>query len=254
MSNTFTKSENMTLDQVMDFLFDESLEHPLSLGRLYAIALYGPLDDQSQLRAGIGGSHVLGNWELDEMCMEFEREDILAIFIHEGRDFHTLSKREKEEVISQADQRLKNGRGRGMMTQLTEEDVVDLISPLEVVNEEDLINTTNHQNKVIPFSIFQNAIMGYRAERIKQFKTVFPNLNSSSSSSRSSSSSSNTQNTMKRGSSKQKNLSQTRFKFSPSVAPSSMFIKNQGFRFSKQLFSLMFSFIFEFISYGFCCV
>jgi len=239
MSNTFTKSENMTLDQVMDFLFDESLEHPLSLGRLYAIALYGPLDDQSQLRAGIGGSHVLGNWELDEMCMEFEREDILAIFIHEGRDFHTLSKKEKEEVISQADQRLKNGRGRGMMTQLTEEDVVDLISPLEVVNEEDLINT-NHQNKVIPFSIFQNAIMGYRAERIKQFKTVFPNLNSSSSSSGSSSSSSNTQNTMKRGS-KQNNLNQTRSKFSPSVAPSSMFIKNQGFRFFKQLF---FSYVF----------
>ena len=225
----------MTIDQVMEFVFPIELEHPLSLGRLYAIALYGPLDESSQLRAGIRGSHIVTQWELDEMCMEFEREDILAIFIHENRPFHSLSSHEKEAVISQADARLKNGRGRGLMTQLTKQEVYGLLEgiqqPLDLT---DTFKPTSGELELdvcgLPFEDFQRTILAYRERRIRQFKTVFPNLGAESKEPPSLGLSNNASRRRRGGGTKKRKGGLKGVPVSSSVAPSSMFLKDRGMR------------------------
>ena len=103
------------LQQLLEFVFPPKLQHPLSSGRLLAFALYGPLDGRGQLRSGWKGLHVVQDWELDAMCLQFEREDIVQVYISEGRPLCTLSEAQKDEVVAQADVHLKTNKGRGMM-------------------------------------------------------------------------------------------------------------------------------------------
>ena len=73
-------TENLvSLESLMRFVFPEGLQHPLSTGRLYAFGFYGPLDRNAQLRSGHKGQHVVSRWELDTMCAQFEREDVLQL-------------------------------------------------------------------------------------------------------------------------------------------------------------------------------
>lgn len=67
------------VQELLDFIFPGSLQHPLSTGRLYAFGMYGPLDENSNLRAGRHGQRVMSAWEIDTMCLQFEREDILQV-------------------------------------------------------------------------------------------------------------------------------------------------------------------------------
>lgn len=69
----------VNVDQLLQFIFPNALQHPLSTGRLYAFGMYGPLDENAKLRAGHNGKRVVSGWEIDTMCMEFEREDILRV-------------------------------------------------------------------------------------------------------------------------------------------------------------------------------
>ena len=45
-------SAKVSMEQLYKFLFPPSVQHPLSTGRLFVFALYGPLDRDSLLRAG----------------------------------------------------------------------------------------------------------------------------------------------------------------------------------------------------------
>lgn len=65
--------------ELLDFIFPDALQHPLSTGRLYAFGMYGPLDENAKLRAGHNGKRVVSAWEIDTMCLQFEREDILQV-------------------------------------------------------------------------------------------------------------------------------------------------------------------------------
>lgn len=67
------------VEELLDFIFPKSLQHPLSTGRLYAFGMYGPLDSNAQLRSGQNGDRVVSTWEIDTMCLQFEREDILQV-------------------------------------------------------------------------------------------------------------------------------------------------------------------------------
>lgn len=67
------------LGELLDFIFPHSLQHPLSTGRLYAFGMFGPLDENGKLRAGQNGRRVVSAWEIDTMCLQFEREDILQV-------------------------------------------------------------------------------------------------------------------------------------------------------------------------------
>lgn len=67
------------INELLRFVFPRGLQHPLSTGRLYAFALYGPLDENAHLRAGLKGTRPVSPWELDTLCLQLEREDILQV-------------------------------------------------------------------------------------------------------------------------------------------------------------------------------
>mmetsp|Transcript_367 Transcript_367/g.465 ORF Transcript_367/g.465 Transcript_367/m.465 type:complete len:337 (+) Transcript_367:30-1040(+) len=157
-------SPKVSLESLLIFLFPPALQHPLSTGRLFAFGLYGPLDENSQLRSGHKGSHVVTNWELDTMCQRFEREIILQVYL--GSDsFELLSETEVEAVIAQADRRTKVAKGKAGMQQITPEEVQELFSDLKTDAE-----------GLLSFHEMQQRIVEYRLQRIEEFKVIFPEL------------------------------------------------------------------------------
>ena len=87
-------SQRVSMAALMDFIFPRGVQHPLTRGRLFAFALYGPLDRHSRLRSGTKGEHVVTTRELDTMCRTIAREDILAVYANGG-----LSPEEEEEPM-----------------------------------------------------------------------------------------------------------------------------------------------------------
>lgn len=67
------------VNELLEFIFPRSFQHPLSTGRLYAFAMHGPLDENANLRAGRGGKRIVSPREIDSMCLQFERDDILKV-------------------------------------------------------------------------------------------------------------------------------------------------------------------------------
>ncbi|KAG3120786.1 hypothetical protein PI124_g1798 [Phytophthora idaei] len=113
------KTAAMGLDQLLNFLFPEHLQHPTSAGRLFVFGLYGPLDAHSRLRSGEKGLHVVTDRELTTMSARMEREDILAVY-----GMCSLSQEEEEEVVRQVDHLLKR------FPQYTPRDIETLFAPL----------------------------------------------------------------------------------------------------------------------------
>lgn len=114
------------LEDIIDFIFPSILQHPLTAGRLFAYGMYGPLAEDKTLRTGPRGSHQISVWELDEMCFQIEREDLISIYLHKQTDLGLLSTEEQESLISQADSHLKKAKGRAMLPQITKDDIEKL--------------------------------------------------------------------------------------------------------------------------------
>ena len=75
------------LDHLIEFIFPTSLQHPLAAARLFAFGMYGPLDEHQQIRTGRKGCRILADYELDQMCLQFEKEDLLLIYSKKARYF-----------------------------------------------------------------------------------------------------------------------------------------------------------------------
>ena len=128
------------LEALVRFVFPPELQHAMSTGRLLAFGFYGPLDADARLRSGHKGSHVVGRWELDTMCRQFEREDILQVYMPRGKSPSSLSEAEADELLAQADARLKVAKGKAMMRQVTPDEVRELFADLERDAETGLLN------------------------------------------------------------------------------------------------------------------
>ncbi len=66
----------------------------------------------------------MAEYELEEMCIQLEKEDILCIYLHNPRDMGLLTITEQENIISQADAHLKRAKGKAMLPRLTKDDVI----------------------------------------------------------------------------------------------------------------------------------
>lgn len=152
------------LSSLLAFIFPDNLQHPLAAARLFIYCDYGPLID-NQLRSGAGRSHTLAVWELDSMCLNAEREDIIKIFLHRARDFGVLTSKEHEAIVQQADGHLKKAKGKSMLPALTKADVVELMQELP---RDEFGNLNFHD--------IQKKMAEYREWRIKEFKLVFPSI------------------------------------------------------------------------------
>jgi hypothetical protein len=153
------------LDDILDFIFPSTLQHPLAAGRLFAYGLYGPLDEDKMLRTGFKGRHQLSVWELNEMCIQIEREDIISIYLHKKSDLGLLSSHEQESLVSQADAHLKKAKGRAMLPQITKQDIIQLFA-----------EAPRDPRGLLSFHDLQKIIFDYRESRIANYKLVYPNL------------------------------------------------------------------------------
>ncbi len=150
---------------IISFVFPNELQHPLAAARLFVYADYGPLALDGTLRSGRGGEHILSVWELDCMCDQVEREDLIQIFLHRGRDMGMLSKKEQQAIIGQADGHLKRAKGKAMLPQITPGDIYEILSSIQQGDDGKL-----------SFHEVQKALLQFRKNRIKEYKLVFPSL------------------------------------------------------------------------------
>lgn len=155
------------LDRLIEFIFPSNLQHPFAASRLFIFGLYGPLDENNQIRAGYKASRVVMDYELDQMCLQLEREDIIQIYLHNPNDMGMLTSKEQEAIIGQADGHLKKEKGKASLPRITRQDIIDLFKPLP----KDHLGRYN-------FHEMQKIISDYRMNRVKEYKLVFPSIGS----------------------------------------------------------------------------
>ena len=223
------RAQLVDVDALIKFVFPPELQHPMSTGRLLAFGMYGPLDDEARLRSGHKGSHVVQSFELDAMCRQFEREDILQVYMPHGQNPSCLNEDQQQELLAQADQRLKNARGKAFMVQIRPEEVRALFDEL-VPDDDNMYN----------FHEMQQIIMEYRYKCIERNKVIFPNLMGGNTPKKKNKNKelkkTNLEgvkdaktmalNTKGLGGGIRKSKSKT---FTPDVAPATMFMKDKGF-------------------------
>lgn len=208
------------LEKLLNFIFPSDLQHPRAAGRLFAFAFNGPLDDKGQLRVGEKGKRVLMDYELEEMCQQFEREDIISIYLHKGGRLGSLTSREQENIISQADGHLKKAKGNAMLPRLNRKDIISL---LEDLRRDEFGKFSFHEA--------QHVINEFREERIKQYKLVYPSISTKKESKNNNTMNRSDSLNMSKGinaSSMKKSNSRKLCRVTDIVAPPSMFQRMQG--------------------------
>jgi hypothetical protein len=153
------------IDDIIRYLFPTNLQHPLVAGRLISYGLYGPLDENLCLRTGPQKRNIVSDWQLDLMSIQVEREDILSIYLHKKSDMGLLTNAEQESIIAQADKHLKSAKGRAMLPVLNRSDIIELFK-----------HVSRDMDGLMSFHDVQAVILKYRADRIENFKLVFPKL------------------------------------------------------------------------------
>lgn len=118
-----------------------------------------------------------------------------------------------QEILAQADAKLKRAKGKAWMPQLRKEEVVDLFTDLRR-DEEGLLS----------FHDIQNTIMKWRVNRIAENKILFPSVNSTR----------RVKATLSENTKPEINQYTSLKKYqktvSSKVAPPTMFLKNKGLR------------------------
>ena len=115
------------LEDLLNFVFPHNLQHPLAASRLFIFGLYGPLDKEGQLRSGRGGKHIVSEYELETMCEQVEREDLIKIYLHKQSNLGILSTAEQDDLINQADTKFKIEKGKAMFPRLTRQEIINLL-------------------------------------------------------------------------------------------------------------------------------
>eukprot|EP01031_Cornospumella_fuschlensis_P035852 gene35852-43485_t len=216
------------IEDLINFVFPTNLQHPLAAARLICFGLYGPLDRDGTLKSGIKGQHTLAEYELEVMCIQIEREDIVQIYLHKARDMGMLTTAEQDMMINQADAHLKREKGKAMLPRISKEDVRQILK-----------NCPRDALGRLSFHDAQRIIDKYRYDRVKRYKLVFPNLTQSSSGEEEGEKDKQQQTGQHTKSATQalsagtmrstRNATGLGKTVSASVAPPTMFMKNKGF-------------------------
>ena len=149
------------------------------------------------------------------MCAQFEREDVLQVYILPGRPLCTLSEAQQDELIAQADRRIKAQTGKGLMPQLTKNEVRELFDEVPRSPE-----------GTMRFHEMQRKIVAFREERIKRLKVMYPVMQRKASGRAALRSSFGASRSAVSFASSRR--SRRSVKVSPDVAPATMFQKNKG--------------------------
>jgi hypothetical protein len=194
------------IDELLRFCFPEESQHPLSTGRLYIFGENGPLHD-GKLKSGFKGSRFVLPYELESLCLQCEREDIMMVYLHNPKDMGLLGLGEQEMIIQQADNALKREKGKAMLPRVKREEVIALLESAE-----------RNENGLIFFHAAQRLIRAFREKRIKEFKLMYPTIASPSKSA----------GVLARSQAPRQSTRRTGGGVSSAVAPPSMFQKMKG--------------------------
>jgi len=167
-NNPLPRSSKVLVSDLLEFLFPPGFQHPLVAGRLIAFGMYGPFDEQLRLSSGEKGMHKVQGYELDAMCDQFEREDIITVYISSNRPLAALSFEEKAEMLEGANRATKTTRGKlsqqmnnKQMPAFTREQIGELFSDLE---EDEEGRKSFHE--------MQLRVVEFRADRIKMLREM----------------------------------------------------------------------------------
>lgn len=162
------RSDRVNISELLAFLFPAGFQHPLVAGRLIAFGMYGPLDSKLQLCSGERGMHKVQGYELNAMCDQFEREDIIQVYISPSRPLATLSSVEKAEMLEGANRNTKTTRGRlsqqmnnPQMPAFTAEQVVELFA-----------SCPRAEDGTYTFHDMQARVVQFRADRIRMLREM----------------------------------------------------------------------------------
>jgi hypothetical protein len=66
----FATPLQVTVESIVNFVFTKEFQHPQTTGRLFAYGLYGPLDENNQLRSGarVSGVSVFCRYGAKDTC------------------------------------------------------------------------------------------------------------------------------------------------------------------------------------------
>jgi hypothetical protein len=150
---------------MLDFVFPVCDQYARSSARLTLVGLYGPLKE-GKLKGGKNLLRYLTDLEIDTMCTQIEREDIVNIYV---KDHSKLSEGEQNDIIRQADFEF-HPKGKARLPQISKTDFYDLISKY-------LIAAATHDTSrdgYISFHALQTVILRFRAKRINALKRKEP--------------------------------------------------------------------------------
>ena len=120
-------SHNNTSQDIINFIFPTALQHPLAAARLIIYGLYGPLIG-GELKSGSKRNHVIMDWELNSMCLQIEKEDILQVYLQGGQKFELLNNLQQDELINQADTFLKKAKGKAFLPKISKEEIINIFN------------------------------------------------------------------------------------------------------------------------------
>ena len=166
--NTQPITNKVSMDNLLEFLFPPGFQHPLVAGRLIAFGMYGPLDSNLCLHSGEKGRHTVQGYELDTMCDQFEREDIMQVYISKKRSLAALSSVDKQSLLFSANPSTKTTKGKlqsqmsnSQMPAFTQEQIIEIFKSLPT-DEDGCYN----------FQDMQNVIIQFRADRIRMLREM----------------------------------------------------------------------------------
>lgn len=161
-------SQKVDINELVEFLLPPKLQHPLVAGRLIAFGMYGPLDENLCLHSGEKGNHIVQSYELDTMCDQFEKEDILQVYISLNRPLASLSAYEKSELLVGANPKTKTTKGKlsyqmnnAEMPAFNAEQIVEIFRDCE-----------KDADGLYTFHDMQQRVVSFREERIRMMREL----------------------------------------------------------------------------------
>lgn len=144
---------------LFEFLFPAHVQHPKSAARLFAVGMFGPLDEDSGLlRGGVGGRRVLSDYELHALLDELAEEDALAVCVPREHA-RGLQPEQKAEALRSV---------RDIVPDLPR------VSPSQVSAL--LAGVPRDDTGRLAFAALQAAIVKARAQRVQSLKKMYPAL------------------------------------------------------------------------------
>mmetsp|Transcript_52132 Transcript_52132/g.122307 ORF Transcript_52132/g.122307 Transcript_52132/m.122307 type:complete len:292 (+) Transcript_52132:184-1059(+) len=152
-------SEAVDPEELLQFLLPSGFFHSKSTARLYIFAEFGPVlvkvrEGWMSLRSGYKGQHVVTEQELEDMIVDMIREDILKVYVGDA----VLKPTEQEEVISQADDKLKS------IPNYTKEEIEELLAP------------ALNRDLQYDFHKLQHIVRRERQVQLKERKKMYPDV------------------------------------------------------------------------------